>query len=85
MPRKPSPVSYQVHTVNSVLPPGHQQPCQHRHKTIMACQPCLDKAQRTLTRDDRTTFAFVAKQGKELRRLNAAEIAAYQAEIYRRD
>lgn len=74
--------SYQVHTINSYLPPGYKQPCQHRHRTPIAVQPCLEKAEKTLTRDDQINFAVVAKENSKIRRLNSAEIKEYQAALY---
>ena len=73
--------SYQVHTINSYLPPGYQQPCRHRHRTPITAQPCLEKAKRTLTRDDQITFAVVAKEKGRIRRLNPAEIKEYQTSL----
>lgn len=74
--------SYRIHTVNSYLPPGYRQPCQHRHRTPAAAQPCLKKAEKTLTPDDRISFETVALEKGRIRRLNSAEIKEYQAALY---
>lgn len=70
--------AYQVYPINSVLPPGYQPPCRHRHRTIAAAMPCLIKAEKALTREDRVTYTITAVAKGQRRRLDPAEIAEHQ-------